>query len=69
MQCVVIRAFSGPAEREYVPGELVDASAWRLQDKLISQRYMRPATESEIKSAVEVDDAPMRPRLRKGKKL
>ena len=68
--CVIQRVFSGPGERMYSIGELVDAAEWRLRDQLISGRYMRPATAKEIASAeeVEVPDVPVPRSMRKGKK-
>lgn len=62
MLCVIQRTFSGPGERVYSIGELVDATEWRLRDQLIAGRYMRPATSEEIASAeeVEVADEPAR---------
>jgi len=57
MQCVVLKSFPGPGGMPFLPGELVDASTFRLRDKLIEQRRMRPATPKEIAQAVEVDEA------------
>lgn len=60
MLCVVQKPFRGPegmVERD----ELVDPSGWRNGMLLIDQRYMRPATQDEIESAVETDPAPVRP--------
>ena len=69
MFCVVQKAFDGPGNRQYTVGELVDASEWRLRDKLVEGRYMRSATEREIASAEEIDvpDVPVR-KSTKGKK-
>jgi hypothetical protein len=67
MLCVIQKVFDGPGDRHYTVGELVDAAEWRLRDKLIEGRYMRPATEREIKSAVEVDvpEPPVRKRSKR----
>jgi hypothetical protein len=69
MLCVIQKAFNGPGDRLYSVGELVDASDWRLRDKLIEGRYMRPATEREVASAEEVDvpEAPARKPRRKSR--
>lgn len=69
MYCVIQRAFNGPGTRQYTMGELVDTAEWRLRDKLIEGRYMRPATDREIVTAEETDvpDVPVR-KPAKGKK-
>jgi hypothetical protein len=49
--CVVVRAFTGA--HPMTPGDLVDVSGWRNAPQLIAQRYIRPATESELPQATE----------------
>jgi hypothetical protein len=67
MLCVIQKQFDGPGNRHYTVGELVDASEWRLRDKLIEGRYMRPATDREVASAEEVDvpEKPVRKRSKR----
>ena len=38
----VRRAFEGVGGRIYQPGEEIDASGFRLLDRLVSQRYLMP---------------------------
>lgn len=60
MQCVVLRIFEG-AHHQFAVGELVDASEWRNRDRLISQRYLRPATAQELEQAVSVEEPEFSP--------
>jgi len=60
MQCVVLRQFEG-AQRRFAVGELVDASEWRNRTRLITQRYLRPATDEELHQAVVVEEPVFRP--------
>jgi len=55
MQCVVQRPFEGPGARVFQAGELVEAEEWKNRDKLVAQRYLRPATGDEIASAEPAD--------------
>lgn len=68
MITVVMRPFDGPDGR-LISGQLIDSSEWRNEHLLLDQRYLRPATEVEIKNAeeVEVDEAPP-PQIRKSRK-
>ncbi len=50
MFSTVVKAFDGPAGR-LVPGTVVDSTEWRNEARLLSARYLRPATETEIKAA------------------
>ena len=50
MMCVVIKNFVGAGE-DYVRNQLIDASVFRNAQVLITQRFMRPATQDEIQSA------------------
>jgi hypothetical protein len=76
MQCVVQKAFSG-GDIDYEPDWLIDTSDFPVlrRDQLISQRFIRPATESDIRSAESVEEAeketppPSRRRFRKKKSL
>lgn len=56
MECVVLRSFAGPGGYEFLPGEIVDASKFRLVDKLIAQRRLRLATAEELAASVEIDN-------------
>lgn len=47
---IVMRPVSGP-EGVIPSGTLVDVSTWRNAERLVSQRYLRQATEKEIASA------------------
>jgi hypothetical protein len=57
MHCVVLKSFPGPGGVPFLPGELVDASGFKLRDKLIDQKKLRPATPREIDGAVDIDDS------------
>ena len=57
MMCVVQKAFVGHGE-EFSPNQLIDGGMFPKVQQLISQHYLRPATESEIASAVSEDDMP-----------
>lgn len=54
-QFVVQKAFEGPMARVFQPGELVEAEGWRNLDRLLTTRYLRPATADEIASAEPTD--------------
>ena len=58
MLCVVTKEFLGGGE-EYVRNQLVDGSLFRNEQVLISQRFLRPATDAEIKSARYESDEPV----------
>lgn len=68
MMCVVTKDFLG-AGTEYIRNELVDSSVFRNGDILVQQRFLRPATEMEIKTARLVDDRPKPLALKKKKGL
>ena len=61
MMCVVTKDFVGAGE-EYVRNQLVDGAMFRNEQVLISQRYLRPATPTEIKSARFEDEPSPAPR-------
>lgn len=50
MMCVVMKDFLGGGV-DYIRHELVESSIFRNGEVLINQRFLRPATDSEIKSA------------------
>lgn len=58
--CVVQKPFLGAGDN-YVRDQLVDSDIFRNGDVLISQRYLRPATRSEIDNAYEAGDAEQKP--------
>lgn len=65
MMCVCIKNFTGNGE-DFVRNQLVDGSQFRNEQVLISQRYLRPATQDEIDSAVEEgEDEPAPPPKKK----
>ena len=70
MHCVVQKPFSGNGV-DYQSNWLVDTGSWpiRRRDQLISQRFIRIASEEEISSASEEEASPRRssPRPRKRK--
>jgi hypothetical protein len=55
MKCVVIKEFVG-AGQKYVRNQLIDSEPFRNAQVLITQRYMRPATQEEIASARPLDE-------------
>lgn len=67
MMCVVTRDFVGAGE-DYVRNQLVDSATFRNGETLITQRFLRPAAETEIKSARMVHDGEPAPVVRKKKK-
>lgn len=67
MMTVVQKDFVGAGEN-FVRNQLVDSSQFgRIEQVLITQRFLRPATEDEISSA-RFEDEPTRPPLRLRKK-
>lgn len=57
-RCRVARAFRG--DRDYAEGEIVDASGWRLGEKLVAQRRLvplPPESEPEPATPKRVRDA------------
>lgn len=66
MDCVVIKPFLGGGV-DYVQNQLVDAMIFRNASSLISQRYLRPATQDEINSAYA--DEPAKPSVPKKKPM
>jgi hypothetical protein len=44
---VVVKAFGGPGGTQFVPGQVVDATAWPNTPALIQSRYLRARTVSE----------------------
>jgi hypothetical protein len=70
MHCVVQKPFSGNGV-DYQSNWLVDTGSWpiRRRDQLISQRFIRIASDEEISSASEEESTPKRssPRSRKKK--
>ncbi len=50
MMCVVQKDFVGAGEN-FVRNQLIDGGMFRNEQVLISQRYLRPATPDEIRSA------------------
>ena len=44
---VVVKAFGGPGGTQYVPGQVVDATAWPNTPTLIKSRYLRARTVAE----------------------
>jgi len=44
---VVVKAFGGPGDARYVPGQVVDAAAWPNARSLTAARYIRERTVSE----------------------
>lgn len=57
MMCVVQKEFTGAGE-DFIRNELVDSAKFRNGDTLVQLRYLRPATELEIKQARLVGDTP-----------
>lgn len=57
MMCVVQKPFTGNGE-DFQRNQLIDASGFRNHQALISQHYLRPATQDEINSAYEEDSEP-----------
>ena len=59
MHCVVQKPFNGNGV-EYQSNWLVDTGNWpiRRRDQLISQRFIRIASEEEISSASESEESP-----------
>ena len=47
MNTVVTKTFMGPEARIYHPGEVINSTGWRLEQKLIDQRYLRLATDED----------------------
>ncbi len=70
MHCVVQKPFSGNGV-DYQSNWLIDTGSWpiRRRDQLISQRFIRIASDEEISSASEEESTPKRssPRSRKKK--
>jgi len=50
MVSIVVKAFDGP-DGPLAPGTVVDSSAWRNETRLHGARYLRPASDSELKAA------------------
>lgn len=57
MMCVALKDFVANGD-EILRNQLVDAKDFRNGQTLVTTRYLRPATQDEIESAVEVDDTP-----------
>lgn len=71
MMCVVLKNFIGAGE-DFVRNQLVDASMFRNAQVLITQRYLRPATQDELASARlegDPDPAPAPVRKLKAKRV
>ncbi len=72
MHCVVQKPFSGNGV-DYQSNWLIDTGSWpiRRRDQLISQRFIRIASDEEISSASEPEESPSprrsSPRSRKKK--
>ena len=70
MHCVVQKPFSGNGV-DYQSNWLIDTGSWpiRRRDQLISQRFIRIASDEEISSASEEESTPKlsSPRSRKKK--
>jgi hypothetical protein len=49
MHTVVLKQFEAEGRKLEI-GEVVDSSDWRNEQKLINTRYLRPATEEEVKA-------------------
>lgn len=61
MMCVVTKDFLG-AGVNYVRNQLIDGAVFRNEQVLISQRFLRPATQVDLDQAEEVEvDEPARP--------
>jgi hypothetical protein len=71
MMVVVQRPMPNSPEGPLMSGQLVDATGWKWLDKLVDQKYVRPATDADIRSAEEVETtrrsrpSGSRPRVRK----
>jgi len=59
---VVVKAFGGPGGTQFVPGQVVDATAWPNTRALIQSRYLRARTVAEVAP----DKQPTRPIRGKG---
>ena len=44
---VVVKAFGGPGETRFAPGQVVDATAWPNRTALVRARYLRERTVIE----------------------
>lgn len=44
---VVVKAFGGPGEARFIPGQVVDAAAWPNARSLVAARYLRERTVTE----------------------
>lgn len=58
MYVEVLKPFPGPGGRPLAKGEVCDATAWTLRDKLIAQRFVRetlpPATPDDDPAGFDV---------------
>ena len=45
---VVVKAFGGPGDTQFTPGQVVDATAWPRVASLIQSRYIRLRTAAEV---------------------
>jgi hypothetical protein len=62
MMAVVMRPFSGP-DGMLETNQLVDATGWKNFPLLLSQNYIRVATEQDVASATEITaDEPVKPK-------
>lgn len=64
MMCVCLKNFTGNGE-DFVRNQLVDGGQFRNEQTLITQRFLRQATQDEIDSAVEEGDEPAPPPKKK----
>jgi hypothetical protein len=55
---VVVKAFGGPGDTRYVPGQVVDATAWPNSRSLVAARFLRERTVLE--AAKEQTTRPIR---------
>ncbi len=56
MFSTVLKAFDGPSG-PLAPGTVVDSTTWRNETRLHGARYLRPATEVEVKAATKKSSA------------
>ena len=43
----MVKAFGGPGEARFIPGQVVDAAAWPNARSLVAARYLRERTVTE----------------------
>lgn len=68
MMCVALKEFTAGGE-DIIRNQLVDGEQFRNLPVLISQRFIRPATEREIASARFEDEPAPTPRKTSGLKV